>query len=326
MKNKLQNIIKHIKTMFYNLVSGQFKKSQPDTISKNSKIKHDTRLLKSMDDYKINFDLDSKIAWNRHRMREQFEMYKKIENYYPVFLAFLGFIGIYYLDFIILLINNFNHWFLFTTSLTTIGLIISIYYMVKIMFTNKWNHDGRPIRIYKELFDDVTIEETEKNNGVKPNLEILDRVTRESYLVGLEEDLEQNFSIYSKKKKNINYVLKFMFIVLILYSINITHYKQLEFMAKIKKERVDESEKPKTNAPIIKEQSGQSNVSNYNEFNVSKNIENIKPFTKKVLNFDEYNNLPDCDPRKNNVKSFIKKCVTESLEEIELEKKSKTDK
>ena len=35
MKNKLtlQNIIKHIKTMFYNLVSGQFKKSQIDTIS-----------------------------------------------------------------------------------------------------------------------------------------------------------------------------------------------------------------------------------------------------------------------------------------------------
>ena len=39
MKNKLklQNIIKHIKTMFYNLVSGQFKKSQIDTISNNSK-------------------------------------------------------------------------------------------------------------------------------------------------------------------------------------------------------------------------------------------------------------------------------------------------
>ena len=32
-KLKLQNIIKHIKTMFYNLVSGQFKKSQIDTIS-----------------------------------------------------------------------------------------------------------------------------------------------------------------------------------------------------------------------------------------------------------------------------------------------------
>ena len=39
MKNKLklQNIIKHIKTMFYNLVSGQFKKSQIDTISVNEK-------------------------------------------------------------------------------------------------------------------------------------------------------------------------------------------------------------------------------------------------------------------------------------------------
>ena len=32
-KLKLQNIIKHIKTMFYNLVSGQFNKSQTDTIS-----------------------------------------------------------------------------------------------------------------------------------------------------------------------------------------------------------------------------------------------------------------------------------------------------
>ena len=37
MKNKLQNIIKHIKTMFYNLVSGKFSKSQVDTISTNEK-------------------------------------------------------------------------------------------------------------------------------------------------------------------------------------------------------------------------------------------------------------------------------------------------
>ena len=37
MKNKLQNVIKHIKTMFYNKVSGQFKKSQIDTISINEK-------------------------------------------------------------------------------------------------------------------------------------------------------------------------------------------------------------------------------------------------------------------------------------------------
>ena len=230
MGNKLQNIIKHIKTMFYNLVSGQFKKSKTDTISNNSKLKYDTRLLKSMDEYKINFDLDSKIAWNRHRMRELFEMYKKIENYYPLFLAFLGFIGIFYFNFVILLINNFDHWFLLTTSLTTIGLIISVYYMVKIMFTKEWCHDYDPSEVYIDLFDKKTV----ALKKIEPDctLQDIEIEVRENYLSRLEKNVSENFAIYCIKKKYVSNILKIMLISILIYSFNIVHYKQLTTMAK----------------------------------------------------------------------------------------------
>jgi len=219
---------------------------------------HDTRILTSMDDYKINFDLDSKIAWNRHRMRELFEMYKKIENYYPLFFAFLGFIGIYYFDFIILLINNFNHRFLLTTTLTTVGLLWSLYYMIRIIFTNKWYQDGQGKLVYKKLFDDVTIEETEKNNGVKPELEILDRITREVYLESLEEDLAENTKVYVCKKNYLTNVLKVIVITLIMYSINIVHFKQIDFMAK--KEKESNNEGIKADKPLLTDSSDNSEL------------------------------------------------------------------
>ena len=202
---------------------------------------HDTRILTSMDDYKINFDLDSKIAWNRHRMRELFEMYKKIENYYTLFFAFLGFIGIYYFDFIILLINNFNHWFLLTTTLTTLGLVWSLYYMIRIIFTNDWKHDIRPKDIYIKSFDDWTVylkkQETFNENE-------LDKNVREAYLTALEQGYDINFKIYNTKKNYIANVLKIIVISLIMYSINIVHFKQIKIML---------DEKPQTNLPGVKE-------------------------------------------------------------------------
>jgi len=121
-----------------------------------------------MDNYKIAFDLDSKIAWNRHRMRELFEMYKKIENYYPLFFAFLGFIGIYYFDFLLLLSNSFNCWFLFTTILTKSGLISVIVYMVKIIFTREWCQDYEPKEVYTDLYrkKSISLREIEPNEKI----------------------------------------------------------------------------------------------------------------------------------------------------------------
>jgi len=243
--------------------------------------KHDTRLLKSMDDYKINFDLNSKIAWNRHRMREVFEMYKKIENYYPLFLAFLGFIGIYYFDFIILLINDFEHWFLLTTTLTSVGLVWSLYYMIRIIFTNKWNHDGQPNRVYTDLFDQVTIEEKDKNLPLNE----LEKLVRNQFLIDLEEDLAENSRFYSTKKKFVSNILKIIVLTLILYSVNIIHYKHLTIMDKTKKERVDEGNKTKTNKSLSTEQDKKAkNVVSFSEFISEKeNSDSLRNFVRQVI-------------------------------------------
>lgn len=250
-------------------IGGQFKK------------RPDTRLLKTMDDYKINFDLDSKIAWNRHRMREVFEMYKKIENYYPLFFGFLGFVGIYYFDFIIFLINDFNHLFLLTTSLTTIGLIWSLYYMIRIIFTNKWYHDGQPNRVYTDLFDQITIEEKAKNLPLNE----LDKLVRKQFLIDLEEDLAENSKFYSTKKRYVSNVLKIIVLTLIIYSVNIIHYKQLDTMAKTKKERVDEGNKSKTTKPLITEQVKKpKNVVSFNEFISEKeNSDSLRNFIRQII-------------------------------------------
>jgi hypothetical protein len=182
-------------------------------------------------------------------MREVFEMYKKIENYYPLFFAFLGFIGIYYFDFIVLLINNFNHWFLATTTLTTVGLVWSLYYMIRIIFTNKWTQDVRPFLVYQDLFDQVTIEEKEKNNGIEKPLNEIDLLVRKQYLTDLEEWLDKNFKNYSIKKKYVSNVLKVIVITLIMYSFNIIHFKQLNIVAKIKQDETNEG--IKNNKPLL---------------------------------------------------------------------------
>lgn len=178
-----------------------------------------------MEDYKINFDIDSKIAWNRHRIRELTDMYKKIENYYLLFLAFLGFIGVYYFEFIVQIIYNFNHWFLLTTTFTTFGVFWALYFMVRIIFTKEWRNDNDPKEIYKDLFDEWTIYLKEKTPDYSP--QYLDQKVRDAYNKGLEIDIDYNFKIYSQKKTYVKNVLRVILLTLIVYSINIIHFKLL---------------------------------------------------------------------------------------------------
>jgi len=271
-----------------------------------------------MDEYKINFDLDSKIAWNRHRMRELFEMYKKIENYYPVFLAFLGFICIYYFDFILLLINNFNHWFLLTTLLTTIGLVASIYYMVKIMFTKEWCQDYEPSEVYVNLFDKKTV----ALKKIEPDCSLFDIEieVRENYLFRLEKNVKENFEIYSNKKKYITIILKIMLISILIYSFNIVHFKQLTTMGKTN----DDTTKKTTNEKVEKLEK-LTTVAKINDDTTKKTADEIK--ISRLQTFYDINLITDKDTLKsskldNNLTlgELIREIVNEEID------KRKTDK
>jgi hypothetical protein len=292
MKNLLNKIQQKIYAIFHALKAFASKLRISSFVGGQFKKRHDTRLLKNMDDYKINFDLDSKIAWNRHRMREVFEMYKKIENYYPLFFIFLGFIGIYYFDFIILLFNNFNHWFLLTTSLTTIGLISISYYLIKIIFTVKWESDNTPNKIYDKLHNETKLfllNNKYKNKKDELTKEIISKKTKKIYLESLEENYDINYNHYVVKKRFVKHILKLITITFFVFSLNVLHYKYLD-MAKDKKpkpdkERVDEGNKSNTIKPLITEQDKKpKNVVSFSEFISEKeNSDSLRIFIRQII-------------------------------------------
>ena len=83
MKNKLtlQNIIKHIKTMFYNKVSGQFKKSQIDTISWWLKKRYNLIPMRELNRCE-DMIISELVRWDKH-------LKKNPHNYYHINLPSL---------------------------------------------------------------------------------------------------------------------------------------------------------------------------------------------------------------------------------------------
>lgn len=218
----LSNVTKKL-TSFYNSVSGNLKKIALILFSRK-KVIIDYNF--NMKDY---FTLDGKIEENRRYLRELYEKYRKIENYYPLFFGYLAFIGIYYFDFIIYLFkdNNFTYsklWFFIELLPSFIGIVYSIYLMVNVLYLKEWYDDNDPSGIYKGTMNNAKL--------VYPELTTreLERITKESYLETLELNVKDNNKTYDKKKKKVSVLIKVIVITLIVYSVNITHYKFLNVM------------------------------------------------------------------------------------------------
>jgi hypothetical protein len=194
-----------------------------------------------MDDYKINFELDSKIAQNRHRLREQFEQYKKIENYYPLFLAYIGAFGIYFFDFTVLVINEKHCIFNLLTTVTLISFIYTCYLMYDIISTKKWANDLMPSKLYKDSCDYF------KHKNPNDDDFSTEKKVKEYYLTLLEDANELNFKVYDSKKKKFPLLFKIILISLVLYSVNITTYKYIKMADDNKKK---EQEVPKL-TPVL---------------------------------------------------------------------------
>jgi hypothetical protein len=182
-----------------------------------------------MDDYKINFDLDSKIAQNRHRLREQFEQYKKIENYYPLFLAYIGAFGIYFFDFL-LLFGGQNPLFTLVTLLTIFTFLWVCYLMYDMISTKKWLNDSLP----KEIYGDHLENFKKVNPSVTDETVLIDEV-KKSYLMQLESWNDTNFNTYNNKKQKFPLLFKTIILSLVLYSVNITMYKHIKMSDETKK-------------------------------------------------------------------------------------------
>lgn len=170
------------------------------------------------------FTEEGRVKENRQRLRELYDQYKRIENYYPIFLAYLTAIGIFLFDLISFGINHLeNHYYILLTVITLGSIIYTCYLIWKVFKGNNWTHDYLPKGVYEDYDSDVNRDFPELKKGTEEfNKQIL-----KFYYQNLEEIVEDNLTVYTKKRKNLSLVWKPMIISLILFSLNITFHKSI---------------------------------------------------------------------------------------------------
>jgi hypothetical protein len=115
----------------------------------NENKKKENMTTENMTDF---FSKERRIEENRQRLRELFEQFKKTENYYPLFLAYLTAFAIYFFDFIALLFQPFFPcYFMSLTLLTGLSFAYVLYLIWKFFDSVNWNFDYLPFGVYTEF-------------------------------------------------------------------------------------------------------------------------------------------------------------------------------
>lgn len=167
------------------------------------------------------FSKQRRIEENRQRLRELFEQYKKTENYYPLFLAYLTAFAIYFFDFIVLLFNSYPCYFMTLTILTGLSFVYVLYLIWKFFNSVDWDFDYLPNGVYSEYPQEIKNDKPELIEGSDEfENELFDR-----YIKDLETFVKNDSDIYIEKKRKLNNIWKPMVVSLLLYSINIAAYK-----------------------------------------------------------------------------------------------------
>jgi hypothetical protein len=187
------------------------------------------------------FSKERRIEENRQRIKELYEQYKKTENYYPLFLAYITAFGLYFFDFIVVLYQGFCTWHFWSiTILTGLALLYVLYLIWRFFKSIEWNSDYLPYGVYVEYPEEIIVDKPElENNSDLLHNELFDR-----YIKDLEDFTEKDLEIYKKKKNRLKAIWIPMIISLFLYSLNITTYKLVTIKHEIK-----ETQKSKIMSP-----------------------------------------------------------------------------
>lgn len=178
------------------------------------------------------FSKERRIDENRKRIKELYEQYKKTENYYPLFIAYISAFGFYFFDFIVVLFQGFCPWyFVGITILTGLGLLYVLYLIWEFFKSVEWNSDYLPYGVYVEYPQEIISEKPELEN----NSELIHSELFDKYIIDLEDFVEKDLDIYKKKKIRLKAIWIPMIISIFLYSINITTYKLIT----IKHEKIE---------------------------------------------------------------------------------------
>ena len=210
----LKNIVLRA-TTFSTLVSGQFKKTEKAAEDVNLKYNF------NMEDF---FTESGRIVENRQRLREIYDQYKRLENYYPIFLAYLAAIGLFIFDMIsFAIIKNNNPIFISLTTITTIS-IIYVCYLIWIFFKgNSWTHDYLP----KDVCDEYDSDVLEKYPNLKKGDDDFNNEILKLYRTDLDGFVLKNYKTYEGKTMKLKNIWIPMVFSILLLSINFITYKTI---------------------------------------------------------------------------------------------------
>ena len=222
MKNGIQQTIGVIKSLYRTtkqrlllFVSEQFRKTEKTTKDVNLKYNF------NMKDF---FTESGRIMENRQRLREIYDQYKRLENYYPIFLAYLATIGLFIFDIIsFAIIKNNNPIFISLTTITTIS-IIYVCYLIWIFFKgNSWTHDYLP----KDVCDEYDSDVLEKYPNFKKGDDDFNNEILKLYRTDLDDFVLKNYKTYEGKTMKLKNIWIPMIFSILLLSINFITYKTI---------------------------------------------------------------------------------------------------
>ncbi|MEA4981647.1 MAG: hypothetical protein VB066_02910 [Paludibacter sp.] len=176
------------------------------------------------------FSKQRRIEENRTRLKELYEQYKKTENYYPIFLAYITAFGLYLFDFVAALLKYPCPWYFSSITILTGSAFVYVLSLIWKFFKSvDWHSDYLPHGVYEEFPAEIINEKPElENNNELFKDELYDR-----YIADLEEFVEKDLEIYRNKRSRLNDIWKPMIISLIIYSVNIITYKFISDNIKI---------------------------------------------------------------------------------------------
>jgi hypothetical protein len=168
------------------------------------------------------FSKERRIDENQKRLRELFEQYKKTENYYALFVAYLTAISIYYFDFLSLILQDEGTTlFIVLTTITSISIAYTLYLIWIFFKVVPWHFDFLPNQIYEDYPNEIIHD----NNSIVVDSDDFKEELLNRYIKDIEGFVQKDLDLYTEKKNRLSKIWTPMAISILLYASCIVTYK-----------------------------------------------------------------------------------------------------
>jgi len=163
----------------------------------------------------MQFDTDTKIELNKERLSKDIQEIRSIQNSYPLYFAYLAFIGLNLIEAVKYLkgyqSNKIHDNILLVLSILTILITaISIWKFIQLLYPKEIHYDKLPKEVYNDYYSEL-----EEHYG--SDYDELNEETKKGYLEYLELSVEQNFKLYAEKRQLLYQIVVIALISLIPY-------------------------------------------------------------------------------------------------------------